>query len=38
LTGSYRAASVNGTAWNLLHIAIVATLRYRSRARTAFAG
>jgi len=34
-TGSYRAAFVNGFAWNLLNIAIVATLLYRSRARAA---
>ncbi|MGP1676418.1 MAG: MFS transporter [Burkholderiales bacterium] len=38
LTGSYRAAFVNGIAWNLLNIAIVAALLYRSRARPAFAG
>jgi MFS family permease len=38
LTGSYRAAFVNGIAWNLLNIAIVAALLYRLRARTAFAG
>jgi len=38
LTGSYRAAFVNGIAWNLLNIGIVAALLYRSRARTAFAG
>ena len=38
LTGSYRAAFVNGIAWNLLNIGIVAALLYRSRARAAFAG
>ena len=38
LTGSYRAAFVNGIAWNLVNIAIVAALLYRLRARTAFAG
>ena len=38
LTGSYRAAFVNGIAWNLVNLAIVAMLLYRSRARTAFAG
>jgi MFS family permease len=37
-TGSYRAAFVNGIAWNLLNIAIVATLLYRSRIRVAVAG
>jgi MFS family permease len=38
LSGSYRAAFVNGIAWNLLNIAIVAALLYRSRSRAAFAG
>jgi hypothetical protein len=38
LTGSYRAAFVNGIAWNLLNMGIVAALLYRLRARTAFAG
>jgi len=38
LTGSYRAAFVNGIAWNLVNIAIVAALLYRARARAAFAG
>ncbi len=33
LTGSYRAAFVNGIAWNLLNIAIVLMLLYRSRTR-----
>ncbi|WP_332776261.1 MFS transporter [Polaromonas sp.] len=31
LTGSYRAAFVNGIAWNLLNVGIVAFLIYRSR-------
>jgi MFS family permease len=35
LTGSYRAAFVNGIAWNLLNITIVLTLLYRLRARAA---
>jgi len=34
-TGSYRAAFVNGIAWNLLNIAIVAGLLYRARTRAA---
>jgi hypothetical protein len=29
LTGSYRAAFLNGIAWNLLNVAIVASLLYR---------
>ncbi|MBE0624628.1 MAG: MFS transporter [Burkholderiales bacterium] len=37
LTGSYRAAFLNGIAWNLVNIAIVAALLYRSRARPAYA-
>ena len=37
LTGSYRAAFVNGIAWNLINIAIVAALLYRSRSRPLFA-
>jgi MFS family permease len=32
LTGSYRAAFLNGIAWNLLNVAIVASLLYRVRA------
>jgi cyanate permease len=36
-TGSYRAAFLNGIAWNLLNIGIVAVLLYRSRPRAAFA-
>ena len=31
LTGSYRAAFVNGIAWNLLNIGIVLLLLYRAR-------
>ena len=31
LTGSYRAAFVNGIAWNLLNVSIVAWLLYRAR-------
>ena len=31
LTGSYRAAFLNGTAWNLLNVGIVAFLLYRAR-------
>lgn len=31
LTGSYRAAFLNGTAWNLLNISIVGFLIYRAR-------
>ncbi|HVN35605.1 MAG TPA: MFS transporter [Casimicrobiaceae bacterium] len=37
LTGSYRAAFVNGIAWNLLNVAIAVGLYYRSRRRHAFA-
>ena len=37
-TGSYRAAFINGIAWNLVNMAIVATLLYRARTRAAFAG
>ncbi len=32
-TGSYRAAFFNGIAWNLLNVAIVAFLLYRTRGR-----
>jgi MFS family permease len=35
LTGSYRAAFINGIAWNLVNIAIVAALIYRSQIRAA---
>ena len=38
LTGSYRAAFVNGIGWNLVNMAIVAALLYRSRMRRAFSG
>jgi MFS family permease len=37
-TGSYRAAFVNGIAWNLLNLGIVLALLYRLRSRAAFAG
>ena len=37
VTGSYRAAFLNGIAWNLLNVAIAATLLYRSRSRAAAA-
>ena len=30
LTGSYRAAFINGIAWNLLNVAIVGFLLYRA--------
>jgi MFS family permease len=33
LTGSYRAAFINGTAWNLLNVAIVVFLLWRARGR-----
>jgi MFS family permease len=33
LTGSYRAAFLNGIAWNLLNVTIIGTLVYRSRRR-----
>lgn len=36
-TGSYRAAFINGIAWNLVNMAIVAALLYRARTRAAFA-
>ncbi len=32
LTGSYRAAFINGIAWNLLNLSIVGWLLYRARA------
>jgi hypothetical protein len=31
MTGSYRAAFLNGTAWNLLNVAIVVFLLWRAR-------
>ena len=34
LTGSYRAAFLNGIAWNLLNVSIVAFLLYRARLGT----
>jgi MFS family permease len=37
LTGSYRAAFVNGVGWNLLNVAIAAGLFYRARRRYALA-
>lgn len=37
LTGSYRAAFLNGIAWNAANIAIIAMLLMRSRQRTALA-
>jgi MFS family permease len=33
LTGSYRAAFLNGIAWNLLNLAIAGSLLWRSRKR-----
>jgi MFS family permease len=38
LTGSYRAAFINGIAWNLLNVAIVVFLLYRVRAMAASGG
>jgi MFS family permease len=35
LTGSYRAAFINGIAWNLLNVAIVVFLLYRVRSMSA---
>ena len=37
LTGSYRAAFINGIGWNLVNIAIVLALLYRARTRMALA-
>ena len=37
VTGSYRAAFINGTGWNLLNVAIAAGLLYRSKRRHAYA-
>jgi len=37
LAGSYRAAFLNGIAWNLLNVAIATGLFYRSKRRHAFA-
>jgi MFS family permease len=36
-TGSYRAAFLNGLAWNLLNVCIMAWLLMRTRAKSAFA-
>ncbi len=36
-TGSYRAAFVNGIAWNLVNIGIVLALLHRARTRAVFA-
>ncbi len=36
-TGSYHAAFVNGVAWNVVNIAIVATVLWRTRGPTAVA-
>jgi MFS family permease len=38
LTGSYRAAFLNGTAWNLLNVGIVLMLLYRARSGRRLAG
>jgi MFS family permease len=38
LTGSYRAAFLNGTAWNLLNVAIVLFLLSRTRRRQRWIG
>ncbi|RYF43453.1 MAG: MFS transporter [Comamonadaceae bacterium] len=38
LTGSYRAAFLNGIAWNLLNLAIVGFLLYRAKSTAAAAG
>jgi MFS family permease len=37
LTGSYRAAFLNGLGWNLLNVAIMVWLLQRTRHRMAFA-
>ena len=37
LSGSYRAAFINGIGWNLVNIAIVLALLYRARGRAPFA-
>ena len=37
LTGSYRAAFLNGVAWNLLNVAIAVSLLYRATRRHALA-
>ncbi len=38
LTGSYRAAFLNGTAWNLVNVGIVLLLLYRARGGRRLAG
>jgi hypothetical protein len=38
LTGSYRAAFLNGIAWNLLNLAIVGFLLWRASALGLIAG
>ena len=38
LTGSYRAAFLNGTAWNLLNVGIVVFLILRARGGNRLAG
>jgi len=37
LTGSYRAAFLNGLGWNLVNVSIMAWLLQRSRRSGAFA-
>jgi hypothetical protein len=37
LTGSYRAAFLNGLGWNLVNVSIMVWLLQRSRRRLAFA-
>jgi len=37
LTGSYQAAFINGTAWNLLNFSIAFFLLYRVRQRSRLA-
>ena len=38
MTGSYRAAFMNGSAWNLVNVSIVSWLLWRSMRPRAFAG
>jgi hypothetical protein len=38
LTGSYRAAFLNGIGWNLLNVAIVVFLLYRLRSSSSSRG
>ena len=35
LTGSYQAAFINGIAWNMLNMGIMALLLWRTRERSA---